>query len=89
MGDFIGNQKYENSDVSKILKISIKRKKDKKLEVQLSYDKTIVALSNAAGTKYKLVDLDAEIDKYDNDDKDKISKVEYDYLLEVKYDLDK
>lgn len=86
LGDVIGLQETDGSDVSKVLKISIK--KDAKggknnISFDLNEDKTLVALSNADMTRYKVVDLDKEILNFD-ETSDKITVVEYNYLKKVK-----
>lgn len=86
LGDVIGLQETEGSDVSKVLNISVKKeyKEGKKnISFQVDEDKTLVALSNEDMTKYKVVDLDEEILNFD-ETSDKISVAEYSYLKKVK-----
>lgn len=86
LGDVIGLQEADNGDVSKVLKISVNKEvKDGKMSIsfEVDEDKTLVALSNADMTKYKVVDLDKEILNFD-ETSDKITVAEYKYLKKVK-----
>ena len=89
LGDVIGLQEIDGSEVSKVLKISIKKEvKDGKNNVsfEVNQDKTLVALSNTAVTKYKVVDLDKELLNFD-ETSDKITMAEYNYLKKVKENI--
>lgn len=86
LGDVIGPQETEGSDISKILKIFVKKEiKEGKANISFKIDeeKTLVALSNSDMTKYKIVDLDKEISNFD-ETSDKITLAEYNYLKKVK-----
>ena len=87
LGDFIGEQREENSDISKLLKISVNKKTEKgesKVEFDVTFEKTFVALSNNERTKYKLVDLEKEINSYREDVEGNVTTAEYYYLLDIK-----
>lgn len=86
LGDVIGLQETENSDVSKVLKITVEKKSTggkNNINIKVDEDKTLVALSNNDMTKYKIVDLDKEISEFD-ETSDRISVAEYNYLKKVK-----
>lgn len=90
LGDFIGHQKQQNSDVSKLLKISInKKKQDGKVKTifDVSFDKTFVALSNKDVTKCKIVDLEKEIKEYNEQQAGNITTAEYHYLLDIQENI--
>lgn len=88
LGDVIGPQNYENTDISKTLKITIE-KENKKVSVNVKEDKTLVALSNEAKTKYKIVDLEKAIKEYSGGNKNNITEAEYKYLCEIKEESNK
>lgn len=83
LGDVIGVQEYEKSDISKTLEISVE-KKAKEVTISVKEDKTLVALSNEAKTKYKIVDLEKEIKQYNAGSTNNITEAEYKYLCEIK-----
>lgn len=83
LGDVIGVQEYENSDISKTLEITVE-KKAKEVTISVKEDKTLVALSNEAKTKYKIVDLEKEIKQYNAGSTNNITEAEYKYLCEIK-----
>lgn len=83
LGDVIGVQEYENSDISKTLVITVE-KKAKEVTISVKEDKTLVALSNEAKTKYKIVDLEKEIKQYNAGSTNNITEAEYKYLCEIK-----
>lgn len=83
LGDVIGVQEYENSDISKTLEIIVE-KKAKEVTISVKEDKTLVALSNEAKTKYKIVDLEKEIKQYNAGSTNNITEAEYKYLCEIK-----
>lgn len=83
LGDVIGVQEYENSDISKTLEIIVE-KKAKEVTISVKEDKTLVALSNEAKTKYKIVDLEKEIKQYNAGGTNNITEAEYKYLCEIK-----
>lgn len=90
LGDFIGHQKNDNSDISKLLKISIDKKKvdgSTNTTFDVTFDKIFVALSNSDVTKCKVVDLEKEIKKFDENKEGNITMAEYYYLLNVKKNL--
>ena len=86
LGDVIGLQEGEDSDTSKVLEIKVIKeskngKVNKKIEVN---DKiTLVALSNSNMTRYKVVDLDKEINNFD-ERTDRITLTEYNYLKKIR-----
>lgn len=84
LGDLIGHQKQDNSDISKLLKISIEKEEKGKVEIGLEHEKTLVALSNEAVTRCKIVDLEKEIEEYKEDEAGNITTAEYYYLLNIK-----
>jgi len=89
LGDVIGLQETDGSDISGVLEISVKkhvRAEKKKITFEVKEDKTLVALSNSDMTKYKIVDLDKEILNFD-EISDKITVAEYNYLKNVKEKL--
>ncbi len=91
LGDFIGLQKNKNSDVSKLLKISINKKKEDgsiKTIFDVGFDKTFVALSNSDVTKCKVVDLEKEIKEFNENEAGNITMAEYHYLLKLKENLE-
>lgn len=83
LGDVIGVQEYENSDISKTLEITVE-KKAKEVTISVKENKTLVALSNEAKTKYKIVDLEKEIKQYNAGSTNNITEAEYKYLCEIK-----
>lgn len=87
LGDVIGKQKSENSDVSKVLGITIEKEAGKKaneVRINVTDDKTLVALSNDIKTKYKIVELDKAINEYDSGNEAALSLAEYNYLKKIK-----
>lgn len=91
LGDLIGIQDASGSDISKVLKINISKKVlngKTTVNVKVENDKTLVALSNADMTKYKIVELDKEIEEFD-ESSDRITMSEYNYLKNVKANMDK
>ena len=90
LGDFIGLQKNKDSDISKLLKISINKKKEDgsiKTNFDVRFDNTFVALSNSEVTKCKVVDLEKEIKEFNETEAGNITMAEYHYLLNVKENL--
>lgn len=90
LGDFIGLQKNKDSDISKLLKISINKKKEDgsiKTTFDVRFDNTFVALSNSEVTKCKVVDLEKEIKEFNETEVGNITMAEYHYLLNVKENL--
>lgn len=83
LGDVIGVQEYEKSDISKTLEITVE-KKEKEVTISVKEGKTLVALSNEAKTKYKIVDLEKEIKQYNAGSTNNITEAEYKYLCEIK-----
>ncbi len=91
LGDFIGDQEQEDSDISKCLKVSINKEANGEkagVEIDIVEDKTFVALSNASKDKYKVVDLDKELSRYKNNSTSSITQVEYNYLTNIKEKLE-
>ncbi len=87
LGDVIGKQTSENSDVSKVLGITIEKetgKKGNEVRINVNDDKTLVALSNDIKTKYKIVELDKVINEYDSGNEAVLSLAEYNYLKQIK-----
>ena len=92
LGDFIGKQENENSDVSKFLKVTVSKEIEKskvKVTFNVEQDKFFVALSNADKSKYKIVNLKKEINSYDEGKTLNITPAEYNYLKEIQKKYDK
>ncbi len=90
LGDVIGLQEKDGEDTSKVIKVSINKKQvngKNSIEFKVDDNKTLVALSNADKTKYKIVDLDREIENFDKSSP-RITVAEYNYLLELKENID-
>lgn len=86
LGDVIGLQDEEGEDISKVLKITVNRKIDngkENISFEVVEDKTLVALSNSDKTRYKIVDLEKEIENFD-ETSPRITVAEYNYLLDIK-----
>lgn len=89
LGDVIGLQEMGDSDISRVLKISIDKEVkngNANIAIDVIEDKTLVALSNADMTKYKIVDLDREILNFD-ESSDRITVAEYNYLKRIKENI--
>lgn len=87
LGDVIGKQTSEKSDVSKVLGITIEKEAGKKaneVRINVTDDKNLVALSNDIKTKYKIVELDKAINEYDSKNEATLSLAEYNYLKKIK-----
>ena len=83
LGNFIGEQENEDSDISKLLKVTIMREDKTNTKIKTEYDKTFVALSNLDKSKYKIVDLKKELDGYNENVQGSITKAEHEYLLKI------
>jgi len=86
LGDTIGLQNEDGEDISKVLKITVNRKIDdgkEDVSFEVIEDKTLVALSNSDKTRYKIVELEKEIEDFD-ETSPRITVAEYNYLLGIK-----